>query len=102
MSVSGVLMNMFTQYGCCDTLVSEKGSRFTATKNRGLQFTPNFVQHCHSICYKANTIHEKSLQQLTYWSIQLCSKYSVFTDLNSVLLVFLHTSFTILECFAKP
>ena len=58
-----VLFKLFTTFGVCDTLISDKGSEFIAKVTSELcnmfnikqEFTPSFVHHCLGACERKHT-----------------------------------------------
>lgn len=61
-SVSAVLVKLFTTYGVCHTLVSDQGQEFMAQVTRTIcttlgilqQYTPAFVHHCLGACERTH------------------------------------------------
>ena len=77
-TVSNALFNLFTTFGICDTVISDKGSEFIARVTKEVcamlgieqQFTPSFVHHCLGACERT---HSTLAERLTpymkshYW-----------------------------------
>ena len=57
-TVSEALIDLFTQFGTCDTLICDRGIEFTTKVTSELckmmhiqqQFTPSYVHHCLGVC----------------------------------------------------
>ena len=94
-TVSEVLMDLFTQFGTCDTLICDHGSEFTAKVTAELckmlhiqqQFTPSFVHHCLGACERQ---HRTLATRLTPFMNDKCNNWDqmvnsvVFSMNNSV------------------
>ena len=72
LTISNTLFNLFTLYGVCDTLISDRGSEFVAAVTQEVcrlldvpqQFTPSFVHHCLGACERT---HLTLAQRLTHY-----------------------------------
>ena len=61
-TVSEGLYKLFTTYGTCDTLISDRGTEFTAKVTQTLchlfhikqEFTPSFMHHCLGACERTH------------------------------------------------
>ena len=81
-SVCEVLLELFTQYGVCDTLISDQGSEFTSKVTREIcsmlqvpqQFTPSFVHHCLGACERT---HRTLATKLTPYMNDRCNNWDV-------------------------
>lgn len=83
-TVSEALFDLFTQYGVCDTLISDQGREFTAKvtteicKLLGIQqqFTPSFVHHCLGACERS---HRTLATKLTPFMNAQCNNWDLMT-----------------------
>ncbi|KAL5017800.1 hypothetical protein ScPMuIL_003522 [Solemya velum] len=74
MTVSECLFQLFTQFGVCDSLISDQGSEFISKCTREVcrlleipqQFTPAFVHHCLGTCERTHrTLAERITPYVT-------------------------------------
>ena len=82
-TVSEALFQLFTTYGCCDCLLSDRGTEFTARVTSELcklllitqQFSPSFVHHCLGAVERS---HATLAARLTPYMNANCNNWDVY------------------------
>ncbi|VDI28016.1 Hypothetical predicted protein [Mytilus galloprovincialis] len=92
LTVAEVLFKLVSQYGVCDTLISDRGSEATARAIKEVcrlleinqQYTPSFTHHCLGLCERTHrTFAERMtpyIQQGKHWEDMVPS---ILFSLNS-------------------
>ena len=82
-TVSEALFQLFTTYGCCDCLLSDRGTEFTARVTSELckllqipqQFSPSFVHHCLGAVERS---HATLAARLTPYMNANCNNWDIY------------------------
>ena len=82
-TVSEALFELFTTFGCCDCLLSDRGTEFTARVTAELckllqipqQFSPSFVHHCLGAVERS---HATLASRLTPYMNPNCNNWDVY------------------------